>query len=291
VDHQPRAALFITREVNNMPRPISEQIQGTYFRLRFIVAIIGLLFPVILYFGGTMNGFGLRGSMSAYYWATAKAPCPCGDEPEHSGKCKNIEKNSDDEKACLALPAVAEAGSMRSYFVGFLFAVGAILFANKGYSRREDILLNIAGVSALVIALFPMPWTGKPRVLYWVHGTAAIIFFLAIASVAAFCSHATVRLINDPTQRKVYMGAYWFLAVSMFAAPVAAYILNVNFLRRDNAIYWVEFCGIWAFAAYWIVKGIEMSGPDTEKKVADGVCYDPKKLHVVASVKNMLSGD
>ena len=67
------------------------------------------------------------------------------------------------------------------------------------------------------------------------------------------------------------MGAYWFLAVLMIAAPIAAYILNVNILRRDNAIYWVEFCGIWAFAAYWIVKGIEMSGPDTEEKVAAGV--------------------
>lgn len=273
-----------------MPRPIAEQIQGTYFRLRFTVAIIGLLFPVILYFGGKMNHFGLRGSMSAYYWATQNAQCPCGDDPEHSGKCKKIEKNSAEETSCLALPAVTEAGSMRSYFVGFLFAVGAILFANKGYSRREDIFLNIAGVSAWVIALFPMPWTGKLAPLYWVHGTAAIIFFLAIASVAAFCSHATVELINDSAQRKLYMRAYRFLAVLMIASPIVAYILNAHILRKDNAIYWVELCGIWAFAAYWIVKGIEMSGPDTEKKVAAGVCYDPPKLNIAASVKSMLSG-
>jgi hypothetical protein len=76
----------------------------------------------------------------------------------------------------------------------------------------------------------------------------------------------------------------------LIASPIAAYILNANILRKDNAIYWVEFCGIWAFAAYWIVKGIEMSGPDTEKKVAAGVPYDPRKLHIVASVKSMLSG-
>lgn len=86
------------------------------------------------------------------------------------------------------------------------------------------------------------------------------------------------------------MGAYRILAVLMIASPIAAYILNAHILRKDNAIYWVEFCGIWAFAAYWIVKGIEMSGPDTEKKVAAGVSYDPPKLHVVASVKSMLSG-
>jgi len=254
------------------------------------VAIIGLLFPAILYFGGKMNRFGLRGSMSAYYWATANAPCPCGEDPEHSGKCKKIEKNSKEETSCLALPAVTEAGSMRSYFVGFLFAVGAILFANKGYSRWEDIFLNIAGVSAWLIALFPMPWTGKLAPLYWVHGTAAIIFFLATASVAAFCSQATVRLINDPTQRKLYMGAYRLLAVLMIVSPIAAYILNAHILRKDNAIYWVEFCGTWEFAAYWIVKDIEMSGPDTEKKVAARVFYDPPKLHIVTNVKSILSG-
>lgn len=290
MDYQSRAALFIPPEVNRMPRPISEQIQGTYFRLRFTVAIIGVLFPVILYFGGRMNHLSLRGSMSAYYWATPDAPCPCGEDPAHPQKCKRIKKDSEEEKSCLALPAVKEAGPMRSYFVGFLFAVGAILYANKGYSRREDILLNIAGVSAWLIALFPMPWTGKLAPFYWMHGTAAIIFFLAIASVAAFCSNATVKLINDPIQRKLYMGAYRFLAILMIASPIAAYILNEPILRKDNAIYWVEFSGIWAFAAYWIVKGIEMSGPDTEKKVAAGVPYDPPKLNIAASFKSMLSG-
>ena len=271
-----------------MPRPIAEQIQGTYFRLRFTVAIIGLLFPVVLYFGGRINSFGLRGSMSAYYWATPSAPCPCGESPEHSGKCKKIEKNSAEEAACLALPGVKETGSMRSYFVGFLFAVGAMLFANKGYSQREDILLNVAGVSAWLIALFPMPWTGKLAPLYWMHGTSAIIFFLAIASVAAFCSHATVKLIKDEVQRNLYMAIYRFLAVLMLVSPAAAYVLNAHILRKDNAIYWVELCGIWAFAAYWIVKGIEMSGPDTEKRVAAGVPYDPPKFK--ESVKSLLSG-
>src|SRR5438445_2749678 len=57
-----------------------------------------------------------------------------------------------------------------------------------------------------------------------------------------------------------------FFVVLMIASPIAAYILNAHILRKDNAIYWIEFCGVWAFAAYWIVKGIEMSGPDTEKK-------------------------
>jgi hypothetical protein len=175
---------------------------------------------------------------------------------------------------------------MRSYFVGFLFAVGAMLFANKGYTRSEDILLNIAGVAACLIAIFPMPWTGKLGNVYWMHGASAGVFFVAIASVAAFCSHATVKLITDSRQRKVYMTLYWILAAAMVGFPIAAYVLNEHILRKDNAIYWVELCGIWAFGAYWIVKGIEMSGPDTERLVLSGKCYKPPKL--ISSVKSAL---
>lgn len=268
-----------------MPRPVSVQIQGTYFRLRFIVAVIGLVFPLVLFFGGLGNHIKLRSSMSAYYWATKDAPCPCGETKPGSGECNKIKKGSSEEQACGELPVATEAGSMRSYFVGFLFAVGAILFANKGYSRGEDILLNIAGVSAWVIALFPMGWTGKSTTSQ-VHYTAAIIFFLAIASVAAFCSEATVKLINNAKQRKRYMVLYRLFAVLMFASPIAALFLDAS---NGNYVFWVEFCGIWAFAFYWIVKGIEMSGPDTEQKVAANQPYDPPRLNVVASVKDMLT--
>jgi len=86
------------------------------------------------------------------------------------------------------------------------------------------------------------------------------------------------------------MGVYRFLAILMIVSPISAYILNAHILRKDNAIYWVEFCRIWAFAAYWIVKGIEMSEPDTEKMVPAGVRYDPPKLNIAGSVKSMLSG-
>jgi hypothetical protein len=39
-----------------------------------------------------------------------------------------------------------------------------------------------------------------------------------------------------------------------------------------------------------IVKGVEMSGPGSEKKVAAGVSYDPPRLNIAASPTGMLSG-
>jgi hypothetical protein len=262
-----------------MPRPLMDRSQGTYFRLRFIAAMIGLIFPVVLWAGGRLAGFHLRNSMSAYYWATKDAPCPCLiDKANASGDaCQKEVADSDDWKACLTRLPVQVAGTMRNYFVGLLFAVGAILCANKGYSLKEDIALDITGVSAVLIALFPMPWTGPLSKFYWVHGTATGMFFGSIAYVSAFCSRDTVRLIASATQRKLYTAIYSILAMLMIGCTICAY-----FIPKNNSIYWVEFSGIWAFGAYWIVKGIEMSGRDTEKLVRVRVRYIRPRLSLRA---------
>jgi hypothetical protein len=217
--------------------------------------------------------------MSAYYWATKAGPCPCLIDA-HNPKgdaCQKEVRDSQDFKDCLKKAPVQIAGTMRSYFVGLLFAVGAILYANKGYSLKEDIALSIAGVSAVLIALFPMPWTGPPAKLSWVHGGSAIVFFASIAFVSAWCSRDTVNLIANPAQQKLYKRLYGVLAFFMIGSPTLAYILNTWVFPENNAIFWVEFCGIWSFAAYWIVKGIEMSGHDTEKMATEGVPYFPSR--------------
>jgi hypothetical protein len=51
---------------------------------------------------------------------------------------------------------------MRNEFVGILFAVDTILFLYQGITRLEDYALNLAGVFALGIALFPMTWPVAP---------------------------------------------------------------------------------------------------------------------------------
>ncbi len=47
---------------------------------------------------------------------------------------------------------------MRSWFVGILFVLGIFLYLYKGFSTLENCLLNIAGLSALGVALFPTGW-------------------------------------------------------------------------------------------------------------------------------------
>jgi hypothetical protein len=248
-----------------MPRTIEQQIRATYFALRIGAAVVAFSFPLLLWGGGKIAGFTLRDSMSAYYWATPIQLCPCGENPDHS--CKK--KGSEVDVALIPSPreSALQPGTMRSWFVGLLFAIGTILYVNQGHSPKEDRALNLAGLFAIGIALFPMSWDCY-RHSFSPHGFCAVSFFLCIAFVSAICSRDTLVLIKDSKVRARYQKTYVGLAIVMIVSPIAAYAFN--FITSQNSpVYWAELFGIYAFAGYWCVKTKEMSGPDIKKLIAE----------------------
>lgn len=248
-----------------MPRTIERQIRATYFALRVGAAAIAFVFPLLLWGGGKIAGFSLRDSMSAYYWATPDQLCPCGENPDHS--CKKQGSEVDIALTTSPREKTLEPGTMRSWFVGLLFATGALLYVNQGHSRKEDWALNLAGLLAVGIALFPMSWDCYHH-SFSPHGFCAVSFFLCIAFVSAICSRDTLVLIRDQKVRARYRKTYNGLAITMIVSPIAAYIFNFVTSQR-SPVYWAELFGIYAFAAYWCVKTKEMSGPDIKRIIAE----------------------
>lgn len=248
-----------------MPRTIEQQVKATYTALRMGAVAIAIVFPLLLWGGGKIAGFSLRDSMSAYYWATPEQPCPCGENSNHS--CR--ENGSEIDTALTPSPReqALKSGTMRNWFVGLLFAIGTILYVNQGHSRKEDWALNLAGLLAVGIALFPMPWDCYHH-SFSPHGFCAVSFFLCIAFVSAVCSRDTLVLIKDPKLRANYQKAYIGLAIAMIVSPIAAYVFNFV-TSQHSPVYWAELLGIYAFAGYWCVKTKEMSGPDITSLIAE----------------------
>jgi len=248
-----------------MSRTIDQQIRSTYFALRVGAAAIGFAFPLLLWGGGKVAGITLRDSMSAYYWATPVQPCPCGENPDRSCVTRGT------EVALPLTPSMKEKsllpGTMRNWFVGVLFAIGTLLYVNQGHSRKENVALNFAGLLALGIALFPMPWDCYHH-SFSLHGFFAVSFFFCIAFVSAICSRDTLALIKDPKVRTRYRKTYVGLSLAMIASPIAAYAFNF-ITSQHSYVFWAELSGIYAFAAYWCVKTKEMSGPDVKRILAE----------------------
>jgi hypothetical protein len=80
----------------------------------------------------------------------------------------------------------------RDWFVGSLFAVGAILYLYKGFSIVENWALNIAAVFLTAVAWFPCK-CGDPNARFTPHSFLAVSFFLIMAFVVIRCAPETLR--------------------------------------------------------------------------------------------------
>lgn len=209
-----------------------ESISASYFMLRRGLAMVALLLPVVLWIVAGPDH--LQTSISAYYHFAHVA-----DGVSAYG-----------------------AGTARNIFVGVLWMVGAFLYFYKGYSWQEDVALNIAGIAAIFIALFPMDWPDHiGTTIATIHYSSAVIFFTAIAYVCIFRSGDTLSIIEDGEVRRRFKRLYSALGILMIACPVAVLSIHILSGRPENnyVILLVELAGVWVFSAFWITKSREIA--------------------------------
>jgi len=213
--------------MSTTPKSLEDHVFKTYFSLRIGIAIMALAFPFLLLLGGLSIGVPWQNSMSAYYHASS------GDS------------------------------SMRNWFVGILFGVAAFLILYRGYRPLENWLLNLGGVFAVGVAIFPMAWKCASNCKWSLHGFCAVAFFLCLAAVCLFCSRDTLQLIKDPKRRKRYQGIYSALGLMMVVLATTAF-------APSKVTFCIECAGIVAFSAYWLTKSKELEESQVDKKVMRG---------------------
>lgn len=219
-------------------RDIREHVFTTYANLRIGIAILAIALPFVLSIGGYIReGLSLQDSMSAYY---------------HSG-----------------------GGAMRDVFVGVLFAVGVFLYLYKGVTTLENNALNLAAIFLIGVALFPMEWgCGNSCSRISLHGIFAVLFFLSIAYVCIFRASDTLDLLPDLAQVRHYKRIYKILGFGMIISPFIAILLTFILQPLSQArstVFFVEACGVFVFAFYWIIKTREISISGYEKLAISGL--------------------
>ena len=158
---------------------------------------------------------------------------------------------------------------MRNLFVGLLVAVGSFLYLYKGFSVRENLALNIAGIMAIGVAFLPtaVPSTIKalnspflppnPFTSPWLHGFCAVSLFIAIAYVCVKCGYATLVHIENEAKREEYQKRYKLIGISMIVLPILAVLFSYMF-NRFYLVFIVEVVAILIFAYFWLLKSQEL---------------------------------
>lgn len=148
----------------------------------------------------------------------------------------------------------------RNIFVGILCFVASYLILYKGYTWAEDRALDIAGVSAVGIALFPVPQ--EPAIS--VHYIFAVTFFICIFYVCIFMSKTTLHLLPPTENKKLFIICYGACSAVMFGIVIFTIVYSL-FISKEakethnpHIIFWIEAFGIWAFSAYWYIKSREL---------------------------------
>ncbi|SCL36756.1 hypothetical protein GA0070616_5572 [Micromonospora nigra] len=145
---------------------------------------------------------------------------------------------------------------MRDVFVGSMCAIGVFLISYR-YRRFDDVLTSLAGVLAIMVALFPTSLDtvgalSRSDVLVGrVHGVAAAGLFalLAVISLFRFPMHGGGRVRNG-----VYRVCGAVILVAIVVA-LASVLLPESVRDAAKPVFWAEAVAVLAFGVAWLVKG------------------------------------
>lgn len=150
---------------------------------------------------------------------------------------------------------------MRDLFVGILFAIAIFMLSYRGYERVDDRAGDIACVSAIGIAVFPVAPAGAnaaQEALGNLHFASALVFFLTLSYFSLVLFTKSDPSL-PPTPRKLQRNRIYQICGWTILACLAAIALVWNFasmpIKQLQPVFWLESLAVIAFGVSWLTKG------------------------------------
>lgn len=146
----------------------------------------------------------------------------------------------------------------RDYFVGLLFVVAALMFAYNGHTSKESLASKGAGLSAVLVALFPTSSvTCVSSQSSTIHGIAAVILFLILMyfCFGPFRENTKGKGGKKGIRAKLYFMCGTVMLAAMLVGLISKLILSCETVDAWKVTYWVEAVALGAFGLAWIVAG------------------------------------
>lgn len=153
-------------------------------------------------------------------------------------------------------PPSFKAALSQNIFIGFLYAISALMLSYNGLSASEMVLSKIAAVLALGVALFPCGCDKGiyPMIIGKIHYASAAILFLILAF---FC-----YLFRQRARRKGHAEANarsYIYVISGITILASVLVLAINALGGEfisakvpRLVFYGERTGLIAFGISWL---------------------------------------
>lgn len=216
---------------------LRKHILASYFLLRVGMALIGFLFPLILWIGGLFVNFDLQPAMSLYYHTPMRN---------------------------IFVGILCALGAFLYLYKGYDYK------ENIGLNFAGIFAVGIAllPTSPKELILRPEVDPGCDPFFSPLHGICAILFFLSIAFVSIFTHDASLKENSSSSKRKFYGRLYNILGILMILLPLSsAYLMSMTKYR----IIAIQIGAIWTFSTYWVLKTFEFTSSQLDKKIVNNL--------------------
>lgn len=150
--------------------------------------------------------------------------------------------------------AYYEGGWSQVIFIGFLFAISALMLAYNGYTKAEMVLCKVAAIAGFLIAMFPCRCVDREEIIKGVHGAAAIVLFLILAYLCwGFYHRARAKGHRQARRRSwIYAACGIAMLVSIVALAIETFTQGAMSKYFARFVFYGEALGLVAFGVSWL---------------------------------------
>jgi len=165
--------------------------------------------------------------------------------------------------------------NMQDVFVGILFGISLFCITYFGYSKLDNIITTLIGISGIIIALVPASTVNDgvlpigvfqlpPFISGWIHLFFATTFFLLLSYNCIFLFTRTGNKETMTDKKKlrnlIYISCGLIMAVGFIILSVMTLIISRVEMQDNVIILIIEFIMLYAFGTSWLVKGESIFG-------------------------------
>lgn len=155
---------------------------------------------------------------------------------------------------------------MRDVFVAIVASFGLFLYTYRGEDPKDDLLTNIAGVCAILVALLPTNKDGNCQLIScYIHFAAATLFFIILAYISYFIFTLSNKPIAERTIQKRQRNIVYKICGLVIASCILLLAIYFAFFQDSgklpfNTVFWFESFSLLAFGISWLTKGEAIFG-------------------------------